>query len=77
MREMNLKLAQGEHGPAHRDIAENMFAQDTCRLIAILVGAGRKPEAEKVRDQALAVRNDRQFRAAVDKALRGEWEPNS
>ena len=22
-------------------------------------------------------RNDRQFRAVVDKALRGEWEPNS
>jgi len=74
MREVDLKLAQGEHGPRHRKIAEQMFADQTCRLLAILVGAGRKPDAEKVRDQAFAVRNDRPFREAVEKALRGEWE---
>jgi hypothetical protein len=73
-REMELQFA-AEDGPEFREFADRAFAEETCRVIAILVGAGRKPEAETVRDRALAVRDDRPFREALDRALGGRWRP--
>ena len=41
------------------------FAESACRLIGILVAAGRKPEALEVQRQALEVRDDPRIRGAV------------
>jgi hypothetical protein len=60
-RERNLELAI-------KDYAERSFVEETCRLIEILVGAGREQDAESVREQALSVRDDRQLRDAIEKA---------
>lgn len=50
--------------------ADNNFMGQTRQLIEVLVGAGRKPEAEKIRDEALAVLDDDRIRSAVDDAER-------
>jgi serine/threonine protein kinase/uncharacterized RDD family membrane protein YckC len=68
MRELNLKLAK-DNRPQLRDYAERSFVEETSRLIEILVGAGRKADAEKVQEQALAVRDDPGIREAVEKAV--------
>jgi hypothetical protein len=69
MRALNLKLAQKNDDSRLKEYAEKSFADETCRVIEILVGADRKQDAEKVRDQALAVRDDAGIRDALEKAL--------
>jgi hypothetical protein len=48
--------------------AENSFIGQTRRLIEILVGSGHKAEAERIRDQAVAVMDDPRLRSAVSDA---------
>jgi hypothetical protein len=62
-----LQLAKDDDTPLKR-YAEESFVEETCRLIDILVGSGRKQEAETVRERALAVRDDPAIRQAVEKA---------
>jgi hypothetical protein len=69
-RERNLEIAKDER-VLMKEHAEKMFAEETCRLIEILVGAGRKQDAESVRERALAVRDDRKLRDAIEKVFRG------
>ncbi len=45
--------------------AEDRFVGDTGRLIETLVGVGRKAEAEKIRNQAVAVLDDARLKSAV------------
>jgi hypothetical protein len=54
--------------PAPPKFADNNFVGQTRQLIEILVGAGRKADAEKIRDQALAVVDDDRLKAAVTDA---------
>jgi hypothetical protein len=57
-------------GKAHlRDYAEAKFATEVHRLMVILIGAGRRQEAERVRDLALAVNASTAVQAALDDAL--------
>jgi hypothetical protein len=67
-RKMNLEYAT-KGNPRMEEFAETWFADETCRLIEILVGVDRKQEAETVRKQALAVRDDPRIRDAGQKAL--------
>ena len=48
--------------------AEDRFVSQTCQLIEILVGVGRKADAEKIRDQAVAVLDDARLKSAVSDA---------
>jgi hypothetical protein len=67
-RELNLQFAK-DNNPQLKTYAEKSFVEETCRLIEILVGADRKPDAEKLRERALAVRDDPAIRQAVEKAV--------
>lgn len=68
MRAMNLKLAD-QGLPDLKNYADTSFVERACRIIEILVGANRKPEAEKFREKALAVHDDPSIRQAVEKAI--------
>ena len=48
--------------------AEDRFVGGTAQLIEILIGLGRKAEAEKIRDQAVAVFDDARLKSAVTDA---------
>jgi hypothetical protein len=64
MREQYLK-----NNPELKDYAEKSFVEETCRVIEILVRAGRKLDAEKLREHALAVLDEPAIRQAVEKAV--------
>jgi hypothetical protein len=72
LRQIHLELA-GESpalGQSHLgEYAEVHFAETVRRLIAILVGAGRRLDAEGVRELALAASASATVRAALDGAL--------
>jgi hypothetical protein len=72
LREVQLELA-GENPALGQsplgDYAEVHFAEAVRRLIAILVGAGRRQDAERVRELALAASASDTVRAALDGAL--------
>lgn len=68
MRERQLKMGTDQR-LRMKEYAEKSFSEQTGRLIEILVGAGRKQDAESVREQALAVRDDRPLRDAIEKAI--------
>ena len=68
MRELQLKMDKDKR-LRMKEYAEKSFVEQTSRLIEILVGAGRKEDAESVREQALEVRDDRRFRDAIEKAF--------
>ena len=70
MRERQVSMAKDER-LRMKEYAEKSFVEVTCRLIEILVGAGRKEDAESVRERALAVRDDRKLRDAIEKVFRG------
>lgn len=58
--------------------ASNRFVASTCQLIEILVGAGRKAEAETIRDEALALLDDARLKSAVsdtEERIRHKSEP--
>jgi hypothetical protein len=48
--------------------AENNFAGETRRLIEILVATGHKADAEKIRNQAVAILDDPRLQSAVSDA---------
>jgi hypothetical protein len=58
-----------------REYAEVSFVVEVCRLIEILVGVGRRPEAERVGELALALSASAEARDALGKAL-GHQEPS-
>jgi hypothetical protein len=49
-------------------MATNNFVGEVCKLIEILVGAGRKTDAEKIHDQAVALLDDARLKSAVSDA---------
>ena len=54
---------------------ERTFVAETCRLIEILVGSGRKSDAERIRERAsLAVQDDPAIRQAVENATRRQGD---
>jgi tRNA A-37 threonylcarbamoyl transferase component Bud32 len=50
------------------NLADNRFVEGTRRLIEILVGSGYKAEAEKMREQAIALLDDPRLKSAVEDA---------
>jgi serine/threonine protein kinase len=48
--------------------AEDRFVGQTCQLIEILIGTGRKANAESIRDQAVGVLDDPRLKSAVSDA---------
>ena len=54
--------------PLDMGYADRSFVEKTYRLIEILVGAGKKENAELIRTRALAIRDDPAIREAVEKA---------
>jgi hypothetical protein len=72
LRRVQLELANENPAlniPQFRDYAEGNFAEEVRRLIAILVGVGRRPDAERVRELGLATSASAIVRAALDNAL--------
>jgi len=56
--------------------AEKEFVRRTSRLVEILAGAGRRKDAEDIRERALKVRDDKNIRDSLDAALKtGEKKP--
>ncbi len=51
--------------PETRKQVDGVFITGSCKLIEILVGVGRKAEAEKIRDQAVAILDVPKLRSAV------------
>ncbi|HSU53314.1 MAG TPA: hypothetical protein VLT36_04575 [Candidatus Dormibacteraeota bacterium] len=51
-----------------KEFSDGRFVKQTCALIEILVATGHKPEAEKIRDQALTVMDDPLLTSAVQDA---------
>ncbi|MGH7950619.1 MAG: protein kinase domain-containing protein [Limisphaerales bacterium] len=49
-------------------MADNNFVGQTCQLIEILVGVGRKEDAEKIQDEAVTVLDDSRLKSAVSDA---------
>ena len=54
--------------PVPPPFADNNFVGQTRELIEVLVGAGHQADAEKIRDQALAVLDDARLKSAVSEA---------
>jgi hypothetical protein len=54
--------------PDMGQMATNHFVGDVRKLIEILVGAGRKTDAGKIRDQAVAILDDARLKSAVSDA---------
>lgn len=50
-------------------LGDSEFEAGSCRLVEILAGAGKKAEAEKIRDKALTERDDSVFRGELFKAI--------
>src|SRR5262245_7509865 len=72
IRQVQLELAvENPALGAHnlRGYAEQRFADETCRVIEILIGAGRRREAVLVRGLALAESDNAELRAALDRTL--------
>ena len=68
MAKTNPAFAHFPNFPAPPLFADNNFVRQTRELIEILVGAGHKADAEKVRDQALAVLDDARLKSAISDA---------
>jgi hypothetical protein len=59
----------GVPGPLDRTReADKRFVGNVTQLIDILVGAGHKADAEKIRDQAVALLDDARLKSAVSDA---------
>jgi hypothetical protein len=50
--------------------ADKRFVDQTCQLVEILVGSGHKVDAEKIRDQALALLENERLKSSVADAER-------
>ena len=63
--------AAGSHPPAPPETADHRFVDETRQLILILVKTDHKTEAGHIRERALALVNDPQFKSVVTDAERG------
>lgn len=54
--------------PKSPKFADKHFIDQTRQLIEILVGANHRPEAEKIRDEALGILNDDRIKSAINDA---------
>ena len=45
-------------------LSDDRFVGQTCQLIEILVGTGHQADAEKIRDEAVAVLDDARLKSA-------------
>jgi len=63
-----LRLPQPALLPDMAQLADNNFIKQLRKLIQILVGVGRKAEAENIRDQAVALLNVLELQSAVSDA---------
>jgi hypothetical protein len=71
MRQVNLEIADENPAlgsPEFRSYVEQHFADGARRLIDILIGVGRKEDAERVRDLALAVSDRSEVRSTLDQS---------
>jgi hypothetical protein len=69
IRQEKERMAQMPFGNSRmKEFYEGHFVKQTCTLIEILVATGHKPEAEKIRDQALLVIGDPLLTSAVQDA---------
>jgi len=69
-REGLVKFAAQGH-PQMRQVAEDNFVEEVVRVIKILEGAGRRPEALEVRNRAILVRDVPAIRGAIDAPVQG------
>jgi hypothetical protein len=72
LRQVQVELADENPAlgtPEFRDYLERHFAVSVRRLVTILVGVGRRPEAERVGELTLATSNSALVRAALDDAF--------
>ena len=58
----------GMPSPMPPPAADNLLVEHTRQLIEILVGAGHKADAEKIRTQALALVDDPRLKSAISDA---------
>jgi hypothetical protein len=49
-------------------LATNNFVGQVCKLVEILVATGHQADAEKIRDEAVAVLDDARLKSAVSDA---------
>jgi hypothetical protein len=56
------------HPPDMGQLATNNFVGQVCKLVEILVATGHQADAEKIRDQAVAVLDDARLKSAVTDA---------
>ncbi len=69
IRQEKERMAQMSFGNSRvKEAFDGRFVKQTCGLIEILVATGHKPEAEKIRDQALLIMDDPLLTAAVQDA---------
>jgi hypothetical protein len=72
MRQIHLEIAdenQALDSPQFREYADQRFAGEVGCILEILLGAGRKQEAEQVRESALAISACPAVEAALDRAF--------
>jgi serine/threonine protein kinase len=71
VRERTVPIADNATGADQallREHIRNTFVDDTCRLIEILVAVGRRADATRIQEQAVAVSNSPKLEAAVQDA---------
>jgi hypothetical protein len=71
----NLRLAKTDLGPELGDFGDRIFAHDAATLVALLVLNDRRPEAERIAQQALLESEDARLKLALDAALDGQLPP--
>jgi tetratricopeptide (TPR) repeat protein len=70
---LNNKFASKHPDPMIARHSERTFSRDVCTLVATLVVNNRADEAELVAEEAREHSDDKWFRLALDKALKGEF----
>lgn len=69
MAKTNAMFSAVSHSPSELPkFADNNFVRQVRQLVEILIGAGHKPDAEKIRDQAVAVLDDARLKSALEDA---------
>lgn len=71
--EFEERMPAGEHRPPK--VARLFFVHTVATLVGLLVVNGRPDEAGRVREEALAVVDDADFRAVLDAAMSGHLPP--
>ena len=65
---MSRAISRADTSAFLKKSSDDRFVGQVCRWVEILVGTGRKAEAEKLRDQAFAVLDDPRLQSAVSDA---------